>query len=51
MIIYGESGVGKSSLIEAGLIPDLKEQVIDACKVLTVVQRIYINWIEVLDNL
>ncbi|MBP0021434.1 MAG: hypothetical protein J7647_28250 [Cyanobacteria bacterium SBLK] len=45
-IIYGQSGVGKSSLIQAGLIPALKQRSIGTRDVLTIVHRVYTDWIQ-----
>ncbi|NEO14911.1 MULTISPECIES: tetratricopeptide repeat protein [unclassified Moorena] len=44
-VIYGPSGVGKSSLVQAGLIPTLKQKTIGSREVLTVFQQIYTDWI------
>ncbi|NJK39680.1 MAG: sugar-binding protein [Oscillatoriales cyanobacterium SM2_3_0] len=46
IIIHGQSGVGKSSLLQAGLVPALREQPIDTRKLLPVLQRVYSNWAE-----
>ncbi|MDE5109032.1 MAG: sugar-binding protein, partial [Trichodesmium sp. St17_bin3_1_1] len=43
-ILYGSSGVGKSSLVEAGLIPILKGESIDTKDFLPVLQQVYTNW-------
>ena len=40
-VIYGESGVGKSSLIRVALVPALQQQSIDARHVLPIVIRTY----------
>lgn len=46
-IIYGQSGVGKSSLIEAALIPQLKQKsIIKGRNILTIVLRVYTRWIK-----
>jgi len=45
MIIHGQSGVGKSSLIEAGLIPTLQQQTVEARRILPVLQRVYTDWV------
>lgn len=45
-VIYGQSGVGKSSMIEAGLIPALQRQVIDSREVVPVLQQIYAHWLK-----
>ncbi|MGF1491967.1 MAG: WD40 repeat domain-containing protein [Microcoleaceae cyanobacterium] len=51
LIVHGQSGVGKSSILQAGLIPSLWEQVIDARSVLPVMQRVYQpNWAQELGN-
>lgn len=44
-VIYGESGVGKSSLVMAGLMPALKHRVIEARQVLPIVLPVYRDWI------
>lgn len=43
-VIYGESGVGKSSLVMAGLVPALKYRVIEAREVLPIVLSVYRDW-------
>ncbi|MEO0397652.1 MAG: hypothetical protein AAF243_16945 [Cyanobacteria bacterium P01_A01_bin.137] len=45
-IIYGPSGVGKSSLIEAGLIPALQRTRFETRQIVTVYIRQYRNWLE-----
>lgn len=45
IVIHGSSGVGKSSLINAGLVPTLTEQIIGAKKALPVVQQVYTDWV------
>ncbi|NEP22748.1 sugar-binding protein [Moorena sp. SIO3I6] len=45
-VIHGQSGAGKSSMIEAGLIPALERQTINTRRVLPVLQRVYRNWIQ-----
>ncbi|MGB5772706.1 MAG: hypothetical protein WBM32_22985, partial [Crocosphaera sp.] len=52
IIIYGQSGVGKSSIIEAGLIPALQQkQHIDNHTIITVKLRLYNNWKQELGQL
>lgn len=43
-VIYGQSGVGKSSLVQAGLLPALKQQAIEARDVLPVLLQVYSDW-------
>ncbi|NES44061.1 hypothetical protein, partial [Moorena sp. SIO2C4] len=47
-VIHGQSGAGKSSMIEAGLIPALERKTINTRRVLPVLQRVYRNWIQAL---
>ncbi|NJK39399.1 MAG: hypothetical protein HC835_19955 [Oscillatoriales cyanobacterium RM2_1_1] len=49
-VICGASGVGKSSLLQTGLIPALRQKPIETRKVLPVLQRVYTNWPEQLSN-
>ncbi|MEW6492002.1 MAG: hypothetical protein AB1589_05555 [Cyanobacteriota bacterium] len=44
-VIHGPSGVGKSSLVTAGLVPALKQRTIGDRDVLPVVLRVYTNWV------
>ncbi|NEO98812.1 MAG: hypothetical protein F6K58_09070 [Symploca sp. SIO2E9] len=44
-VIHGQSGVGKSSLVQAGLIPTLKQQPLGTREVLPVLQQVYSDWI------
>jgi WD40 repeat protein len=44
-VIYGQSGVGKSSIVQAGLIPALRHQAIGTRDVLPILQRVYIDWV------
>ncbi|HBK65954.1 MAG TPA: hypothetical protein DD000_21325, partial [Cyanobacteria bacterium UBA11166] len=44
-IIYGQSGVGKSSVLEAGLVPALKDQSINTRDVLPIYIRVYTDWL------
>ncbi|MEB3283423.1 MAG: WD40 repeat domain-containing protein [Lyngbya sp.] len=45
-IIHGQSGVGKSSLLQAGLIPTVKQGTIDSRQVLPILQRVYTDWVQ-----
>ncbi|HEY9599734.1 MAG TPA: hypothetical protein V6D33_18890, partial [Cyanophyceae cyanobacterium] len=44
-ILYGPSGVGKSSLINAGLIPALETRIIGARETMPLVQTVYRDWV------
>ncbi|NEO31592.1 MAG: hypothetical protein F6K36_14385 [Symploca sp. SIO3C6] len=44
-VIHGCSGVGKSSLINAGLVPALEQRIIGARIAVPVVQKVYKDWI------
>lgn len=46
IVIHGLSGVGKSSLVNAGLIPTLKHRVIGIHDNLPISIRVYTNWVE-----
>ncbi|MBD2253540.1 beta-propeller domain-containing protein [Nostoc parmelioides] len=46
IVIHGQSGVGKSSLINAGLVPALKKKAIGVQDNLVVVMRVYTNWLQ-----
>ncbi|MFM7365939.1 MAG: hypothetical protein ACKO11_15875, partial [Cuspidothrix sp.] len=51
-IIYGQSGVGKSSILEAGLIPALlQKKYIDNKEILTINLRVYHSWKQELGTL
>ncbi|MCG8365200.1 MAG: ATP-binding protein, partial [Pseudanabaenales cyanobacterium] len=43
-IIHGQSGVGKSSILQAGLIPALRQRTFESREVIPVLQRVYANW-------
>jgi WD40 repeat protein/tetratricopeptide (TPR) repeat protein len=43
-VIYGQSGVGKSSIVTGGLVPALKQKVIESRTVVPVVLQVYNNW-------
>ncbi len=49
-IIYGQSGVGKSSILQAGLIPVLKHKAIGTRDVVPVLQQVYTDWIRELSE-
>ncbi|WP_442946832.1 nSTAND1 domain-containing NTPase, partial [Nostoc sp. WHI] len=51
IVIHGQSGVGKSSLVNAGLVPALKNKAIGIQDYLPVVMRVYTNWVEELGKL
>ncbi|MFN6468112.1 MAG: hypothetical protein RMY36_000210 [Nostoc sp. SerVER01] len=46
IVIHGQSGVGKSSLVNAGLVPALKNKAIGIQDNLPVAMRVYTNWVE-----
>ncbi len=48
-VIHGPSGVGKSSLVQAGLVPQLRQQAIDARTPLPLVVQVYTDWLNTLD--
>lgn len=50
-VIHGQSGVGKSSLVQAGLLPALKQTVIGDRDILPVSQRLYTDWAKTLGQL
>jgi len=50
-IIHGQSGVGKSSIVKAGLEPALKQQAIGDRDALPIVLRVYTNWVRELGRL
>jgi|GEM_PF-3759567 len=45
-VIHGQSGVGKSSLIHAALVPALKHKTVRGREFLPVVLEVYSNWVE-----
>ncbi|MEM8804457.1 MAG: phosphoenolpyruvate carboxylase [Cyanobacteria bacterium P01_G01_bin.38] len=45
-ILYGPSGVGKSSIIQAGLVPVLSSSSLDTRNLTIITLQIYTNWIE-----
>jgi WD40 repeat protein len=49
-IIHGSSGVGKSSLINAGLVPTLESRIIGAREAMPIVQKTYRDWLADLDK-
>jgi len=44
-VVHGQSGVGKSSILKAGLVPALKQQAIGERDALPVMVRHYTNWV------
>jgi WD40 repeat protein len=51
IVIHGESGVGKSSLVYGGLVPALKQKAMGTSDVLPVPMRVYTSWVEQLGKL
>jgi WD40 repeat protein len=51
IVIHGESGVGKSSLMYGGLVPALKQKSMGTSDVLPVPMRVYTSWVEQLGQL
>ncbi len=49
-IIHGSSGVGKSSLINAGLVPTLEGRIIGTREVMPVIQKVYRDWVGELER-
>jgi WD40 repeat protein len=47
-VIHGQSGVGKSSIIQAGFLPMLKQQAVGERDALPVVLRVYTDWVGML---
>lgn len=45
-VLYGQSGVGKSSMVDAGLVPALKQRAIGTRDVLPIRLRVYTNWVK-----
>jgi WD40 repeat protein len=45
IVIHGPSGVGKSSLVNGGLVPALKQKAIGTSDVLPVPMRVYTHWV------
>ncbi|NJL89928.1 MAG: AAA family ATPase [Coleofasciculaceae cyanobacterium SM2_1_6] len=46
IVLHGESGVGKSSLIHAGLIPTLQEQGVGDRVAMPITIQVYTNWLK-----
>ncbi|MEA5550788.1 hypothetical protein VB713_07335, partial [Anabaena cylindrica UHCC 0172] len=47
-VIHGQSGVGKSSILQGGLIPALQQEPIGERNSLPILLRVYTNWVEIL---
>jgi len=47
-VIHGQSGVGKSSILQGGLIPALQKEPIGERDAVPIFLRVYTNWIELL---
>ncbi|MCV3214149.1 hypothetical protein OGM63_11610 [Plectonema radiosum NIES-515] len=47
-VFHGQSGAGKSSILNGGLVPALQLQSIDARDVLPIVMRVYTDWMGIL---
>ena len=47
-VIHGESGVGKSSLVNAGLIPALQQRSLTGQEILPIKVRVYTDWMQVI---
>jgi len=45
-IVHGQSGVGKSSVMQAGVIPALQKISIDTRRVLPILQQVYTHWVQ-----
>jgi WD40 repeat protein len=49
-VIYGPSGVGKSSILKAGLVPALKQTIIGERNPLPIVLSVYTDWLTTLGH-
>ncbi|MEH2184273.1 nSTAND1 domain-containing NTPase, partial [Nostoc sp.] len=47
-VIHGQSGVGKSSILQGGLIPALQQQAIGERDALPILVRVYTDWVKML---
>ncbi|NES21728.1 MAG: hypothetical protein F6K41_23070, partial [Symploca sp. SIO3E6] len=50
-VIHGASGVGKSSLINAGLVPALESRILGTRATMPIVQKVYKDWVGELGKL
>nr|MDZ8002408.1 hypothetical protein [Aulosira sp. DedVER01a] len=50
-VIHGQSGVGKSSILQGGLIPALQQQPIGERDALPILLRVYTDWVGMLGRL
>ncbi|MGV0105171.1 hypothetical protein NSTCB13_03883 [Nostoc sp. DSM 114160] len=49
-VIHGQSGVGKSSILQGGLIPALQQQAIGERDALPILLRVYTDWVGMLEQ-
>ena len=50
VVIHGQFAVGKTSIIQGGLVPILEQELIDDKQVLPIILREYTNWLEELSQ-